>query len=225
VRLDFAANGPPGETTLSIPLIVNGQHTRTVHVQGKVIRQSLQLLKVGTNQPLDFVDVGQFYYGTTRVVKATIFNDRPCETQYFFETVSSAVWAYTANGREECLLCDEPSVSIEPAEGHLMPQEKLVVTITFSPKLKGKAREFGQVNPKQNGESMQRIVNSLLQAYACRRDFEYVTALRAVNADLEATMRLVSAAVIPQYDVSTHTLDFGETYLGESKVRTVWFLL
>ena len=54
--------------------------------------------------------------------------------------------------------------------------------------------------------------------YACRRDFEYVAALRAVNADLSATVRLVSAAVIPQYDVSAHTLHFGETYLGETKV-------
>ena len=148
VRLDFAAAGLPGITDVLIRLLVDEEEAQTIHVTGKVIRQQLQLLTTGTDTQLDFVDAGQFYYGTSRVVKATIYNDRPCMTQYFFNVTQSHAWLYTANGRERCSTmeaCTNPVLTVEPAEGHLMPQEKRVVTLSIQPQLPPEDEHRSQV--------------------------------------------------------------------------------
>ena len=63
------------------------------------------------------------------------------------------------------------------------------------------------------------VLSRSCQAYACRRDFEYLLKLQAVNAELEANLRITATAVIPQYTLSTTALKFNASLLGETSVR------
>ena len=57
------------------------------------------------------------------------------------------------------------------------------------------------------------------KAYACRRDFEYLLDMRAVNAALTASLRLTGSAVVPQFAISAKALRLPDTVLGETAVR------
>ena len=170
VRLEFAATGPPGVTDIAIPLVVNEQASGRLRVLGRVIRQQLLLLQPGTDAPLDFLDLGQFYYGTNRTLKATLFNDRPCPTSFFFHLRQQRAWVYTANGRESCpdFCAQLNTVSIEPKEGELHPMVRSTAASMFSrlpsALLSLTSQHAGEANPPNH-----RHAASTQAGYPCDR--------------------------------------------------------
>ena len=146
VRVDFAA-AQPGHTSANLNIICNGKQDTAVPIAGDVIRQRLLLQKPGRSETVAAQDIGYFYYNTTRSLRVTIYNDRPCATDFYTKLERQRIWVYTANGREGCDTFTDTLdiVQVQPAEGHLAPQEKMVLTITVNPKLTAEQRQISRV--------------------------------------------------------------------------------
>ncbi|NWR07370.1 CFA47 protein, partial [Paradoxornis webbianus] len=219
IRVDICTDAP-GVIQETMKVELESRGCAEVLVKGVVVEQVLKVLGVSCGKALKCINFGPLYFGTSKTEKIHLYNESPESVDWVAVLEDNAVGGEMGTdlqGSTDAVLHDlslkKKDVDVStlilcvPNQGTLLPYEKSLITVCFSPeKLE---REF-EVNDA-----------SLIQDYVLFLRFEAVGGRGVCLQDLRSHSRHVDLALMGSgFPVVLsfkpgRVINFKDCYLGE----------